>query len=73
MEIRADTVIVSAGGLGTPVILQRSGIEEAGGSLFVDLFVNTYAETDGLNQIHEPAMALVSHQFHKEKGFILPG
>ncbi len=71
IDIPADVVILAAGGLGTPVILQRSGIEEAGRGLFVDLLVNTYGVTEGLNQVHEPSMALVDHEFHRSKGFIL--
>ena len=67
----ADNVILAAGGLGTPVILQNSGIPHAGPGLFIDLFVNTYGTTRGLNQIHEPAMAVVDLEFHQEKGFIL--
>jgi len=70
-EIMADTVIISAGGLGTPVILQQSGIEKAGEGLFVDLLVNTYGTTEGLHQIYEPTMALVSHDFYQNYGFIL--
>jgi choline dehydrogenase-like flavoprotein len=69
-KVEADCVVLSAGGLATPVILQKSGLE-AGDGLFMDLFVNTYASTKGLNQIHEPAMTLVDTQFHEEKGFIL--
>jgi choline dehydrogenase-like flavoprotein len=71
IEFLSDTVVLAAGGLGTPVILQRSGVEDAGQGLFVDLFVNTYGVTEGLNQIHEPAMPLVDHEFHETKGFIL--
>lgn len=70
-EIMAKAIIVAAGGLGTPVILQQSGIKEAGTGLFVDLFVNTYGVTRGLNQVHEPVMGLVDHEFYKNKGFIL--
>jgi len=70
-EIRSDVVILAAGGLGTPVILQQSGFKEAGSGLWVDLFVNTYGTTEGLNQLHEPTMALVAHQYHRTKGFIL--
>ena len=70
-EFLADVVILAAGGLGTPVILQKSGINNAGKSLFIDLLINTYGITDGLNQINEPTMAIVDHEFHKEKGFIL--
>jgi len=35
-ELRAKTVIVSAGGIGTPRILQNSGINDAGDKLAVD-------------------------------------
>jgi choline dehydrogenase-like flavoprotein len=70
-DFAARAVILSAGGLGTPVILQQTGITDAGPGLFVDLFVNTYGVTQGLNLLHEPSMALVSHEFHKSKGFIL--
>ena len=70
-EILADTVIISAGGLGTPVILQNSGIKEAGTGLFMDLLVNTYGITKGTNLLHEPTMALVNLEFHQSKGFLL--
>ncbi len=69
--IEAGTVIIAAGGLATPVILQRSGIKEAGTGLFVDLFVNTYGITKGLNLLHEPTMSLVNLDFHKSQGFLL--
>lgn len=39
LEVEADTVILSAGGLGTPTILQRSGLDEAGKGMFVDPLV----------------------------------
>ncbi len=69
--IPAHIVVIAAGGLGTPVILQKSGIKDAGTGLFIDFFVNTYGVTETLSQIHEPSMALVDHEFHKTKGFIL--
>ncbi|MFP3896254.1 MAG: FAD-dependent oxidoreductase [Anaerolineales bacterium] len=71
VEILSDVIVLAAGGLGTPVILQQSGIERAGSGLFVDLLVNTYGVTRGLNQIHEPMMALVDHEFYEDEGFIL--
>ncbi len=71
IEIQADVVVLAAGGLGTPVILQNSGIEDAGSKLFIDLVVNTYGVADELDQTHEPSMPLVNHEFHGEKGFIL--
>jgi choline dehydrogenase-like flavoprotein len=70
-EISAEVIILAAGGLSTPVILQKSGFSDAGSGLFADLLVNTYGVTDGINQINEPVMALVNHDFYKEKGFIL--
>ncbi len=70
-EISGDAVILAAGGLGTPVILQGTGIEEAGSGLFVDLVVNTYGLIEGLDQTHEPSMPLVNHEFRGERGFIL--
>ena len=70
-EILSDTVVLSAGGLGTPVILQNSGIEESGSGLFVDLLVNTYGVAEGIDQTHEPTMTLVDHEFHGDKRFIL--
>ena len=67
----ADIVILAAGGLGTPVILQNSGIQNAGSGLFVDLLMNTYGVTDNISQKNEPVMALIDSAFHDKKGFIL--
>ena len=66
----ADTVIVAAGGLGTPVVLQQSGLE-AGQGLFIDLLANTYGTTSGLNLMREPTMALVGLQSHEDEGFLI--
>lgn len=70
-EILADVVILAAGGVGTPVILQKSGVEDAGSGFYMDLLVNTYGVTDNLSQTNEPTMALVNHEFYENKGFIL--
>ncbi len=71
VEIFSDAVIIAAGGLATPVILQKTGIEDAGANLFGDLLVNTYGVTKNLSQLEEPLMALVDTEFHASKGFIL--
>jgi choline dehydrogenase-like flavoprotein len=39
MDIKAETVILSAGGQGTPPILQRSGVYDAGQGFFADPLV----------------------------------
>jgi len=67
----ADNIILAAGGLGTPVILQNSGVQNAGSGLFVDLLINTYGVTDDISQKNEPVMALIDNEFHEKKGFIL--
>jgi choline dehydrogenase-like flavoprotein len=72
-EILADIVVLAAGGVGTPVILQNSGIKDAGVGFFTDLLVNVYGVTgtDRLNQVFEPVMALVNLDFHRDRGFLL--
>ncbi len=67
-EIECNFVILSAGALNTPVILQKSGIS-AGRGLFVDLFNVTYGITNNLSQLKGASMSAIA-QFNK-KGFIL--
>jgi len=45
-EVRADRVILAAGALDTPRILQRSGLHQAGTHLALDAFVSTFGFTD---------------------------
>jgi len=71
MRFHSEVTILAAGGLGTPVILQNSGIEEAGDGLFIDMLENTYGTTTDLNLCREPSMSMVNHEFHHDKGFIL--
>lgn len=47
LEVRSKAVVVSAGGLGTPVILKKSGIEEAGDGLFADPLLIVYGIHEG--------------------------
>jgi len=72
-EFTAEKIILAAGGLGTPIILQNSKINNsrAGKNLFIDTFVNVYGITDSVNQMAEPPMEFVDLEFHEEKGFIL--
>jgi hypothetical protein len=71
VAVHANTVVLAAGALATPRILQASGID-AGEGLFVDLFVNVYGVTDEpVNQLLEPRIALVDTEFHEREGFIL--
>jgi choline dehydrogenase-like flavoprotein len=57
-EIRAGTVILSAGALGTPRILQNSGFSEAGKGLALDVFEGTYGYTQDVGMQREPILAV---------------
>lgn len=70
-EARADTVVLAAGGLGTPPILAASGIQDAGSGLFIDTLVNVYGLTDEPQRTVEPQMSLVDMEFHDGRGFLL--
>ena len=41
LELRANTIVLAAGGVGSPYILQNSGLDDAGHSFFFDPFVMT--------------------------------
>ncbi len=66
----ADRIILAAGGIGTPIILQNSGID-AGSNLFVDYFNITYGVHSSLTQKKEPCMSVVCDKFYQDEGFIL--
>ncbi len=73
IKIFAKKVILAAGGIGTPVILQKSGVKEAGAKFFADLFNVTYGilKDKNINLWKEPTMAVVSDKYMKDRGFIL--
>jgi choline dehydrogenase-like flavoprotein len=69
-EIEAETVVLAAGGLGTPVILQKSGLE-AGSHLFGDTLVTTFGVKKDANFSTELGMATIIDDFHDTEGYIL--
>ncbi len=70
LNFYADKIILSAGGVGTPIILQNSGIA-AGEKFFVDLFNVTYGYGDAVDIKVDPPMNIVCSQFHESEGYIL--
>jgi choline dehydrogenase-like flavoprotein len=68
--MESSNVILSAGGLGTPVILQNSGIE-AGTHLFADTCINTYGVKKDADFSNELGMATIIDEFHDSEGYIL--
>jgi len=72
-EYNAGKIILAAGGLGTPIILLNSKLNnpEIGENLYIDTFVNIYGLTESVSQANEPPMEFVDTEFHRDKGFIL--
>ncbi|TFH14612.1 GMC family oxidoreductase [Candidatus Bathyarchaeota archaeon] len=69
-EIESNRVILAAGGIETPIILQKSGID-AGSHLFADVFINTFGVVKGSNFKNELGMATIIDEFHESEGYIL--
>jgi choline dehydrogenase-like flavoprotein len=69
-EISANAVILAAGGVGTPAIIQRSGIYEAGRKFFVDPFVLTYGYIDK-KLIPKKELAMVMGTHLDDEGIVL--
>jgi choline dehydrogenase-like flavoprotein len=57
VDITADTVVLSAGGQGTPPILQRSGVYDAGQGFFVDPLWFVMGPSDGQGSIYDVPMS----------------
>lgn len=70
IHVTADKIILSAGAIESPRILQKAGLD-VGNSLFCDLFTVLYGITENTGLSKEPTMAIVNHSFHKNDGFIL--
>lgn len=66
-EIIGDKVIISAGALETPRILQNSGIEEAGKGIALDIFQTTYGYTKDVGMKNEIILAVYIESLIEEK------
>ena len=72
IAIDADKVILAAGAVGTPVLLQNSGIKSAGDRLFCHPFHIVYGPVPGLSMKREPH-SVFSRQFLDKDGLYLSG
>ena len=63
-------IVLAAGGIKSPVILQNSGIKNAGQNLFIDICELYYGITPDIDLSHEPPMQLVNTEFLEKEGFI---
>jgi len=70
LEVEAKSVVISAGGIGTPSILQKSGLDEAGQGMFIDplVFVTGVSRFKGTCQ--GPPMTVGTYEF-LEEGILL--
>jgi choline dehydrogenase-like flavoprotein len=66
---RADTVVLSAGGIGTPRILQHSGLNEAGVGMTMDTTVMVYGLSPERGTGREPPMTWSWE--NDERGYML--
>ena len=67
-EYRSQRVILAAGGLGTPLLLQRIGIEKAGEGCFMDPTVVVYGEAPCEGTWQDPPVSVVSWEFYDSDG-----
>ncbi len=65
-EIQAPVVVISAGGVGSPAILQRTGIPEAGRKFFFDPFMVTYGYIDQKTQPGRELPMVAGMDLHDE-------
>lgn len=66
-SIRGGTVILSAGAIETPRILQRSGVSGAGQGLFADTFITVGGFMQDIGMNGELGMTL----YHEREGYLL--
>jgi choline dehydrogenase-like flavoprotein len=66
----SNSTVLAAGGIKSPVILQNSGIINAGQNLFIDICELYYGITPDIDLSHEPPMQLVNTEFLESEGFI---
>lgn len=69
LRVLAPRVVLSAGGIGSPVILRASGIEAAGRDFFFDPLIGVFGTVEGLRGGREFPMAAGCHL--EEDGYIL--
>jgi choline dehydrogenase-like flavoprotein len=67
-EYRSQRVILAAGGLATPVLLQRVGIEQAGEGCFMDPTAVVYGEAPFEGTWQDPPVSVVTWEFYDSDG-----
>ncbi len=68
-SVYADKIIVSAGGIGSPVLLRHSGLYSSGYDFFYDPLYMVFGTVDGVRSKGETQMAAGIHK--DEEGYVL--
>jgi choline dehydrogenase-like flavoprotein len=68
-DVRAEVVVLAAGGIGTPLIMQNSGFFEAGNGSAMDVTVMVYGVSKERGNAFEPPMTVA--YFDDENGYVL--
>ncbi len=66
LTVEAKVTVLAAGGMATPVLLQRAGISEAGQGLFVDPLTITYGNCRGFSSGRDIPMTAGTTEFAPE-------
>ena len=65
----ADNIVVAAGGIGSPQVLQRSGIGNAGSNFFYDPLIAVFGTAKDIDGGHEVPMAMGQHMI--DDGYLM--
>lgn len=68
-RVHAGTIVLAAGGIGTPLILRNSGINEAGVDFFFDPLITVMGHVDDMDGGREIPMAAGMHA--AEEGYVM--
>ncbi|MFX1507543.1 MAG: GMC family oxidoreductase N-terminal domain-containing protein [Promethearchaeota archaeon] len=70
--IKANRIIVSAGGIHSTILLQKSGIKKSGKGFFMDPMIFTYgvATNKAHRTTHDMPMVVGTYKFQKEEGIL---
>ena len=72
LEVRADTVVLAAGGIGSAVLLQRSGFTDVGTHFFMDPMNVLWGMADRpVTNTTEMTFSYACEAFADDKGFLL--
>lgn len=70
-EINAEKIVVSAGGIGSPLLLLRSGIDGVGGGFFVDPMILVHGIIKHTEKCKEMSFSYASEEHADDDGYLI--